>query len=514
MRKTLRTKSLIVLVAVLGAITPVGADITAREGDQLPLGMRLRRQKDPRAFTFRHAYIQLAIQKRAARVNLMARGPSDADVIAAAADIAVAGERSVPVFPVVFANTGKPPYDRSALQNRLFGAGPDTMTAFYKENSFNRLTVTGNVHEWHKLPQNDTFYEGADFVEQGQTAKCNGTCVGAKLGDMMASVLDGADKSVDFRLFDNDGPDNKPNSGDDDGFVDFVAFVHPEMGGECSGAQNRNIWSHRWSYSGWKSAPYETLDVGQSGAKIMIEDYVVMPGLNCDNTSMIDIGVFAHEFGHAFGLPDLYDTDSSNGASQGIGNWCLMASGSWGGDGASPQRPSHMSAWAKSFLGWVQPRLVNKQTGDLTSFALKAVHDDKTAVLKVPISVTQYYLIEYRPKRGFDANLPIAGLLIWKINDTVVNAGLANNRVNAVASNKGVDLTEADGTNDLDRASNATPPGNRGDDKDPYPGATSNRRLDAKSNPKALGNIAVCDLGDPGQTITLSVFVSKTACQP
>ncbi len=40
-------------------------------------------------------------------------------------------------------------------------------------------------------------------------------------------------------------------------------------------------------------------------------------------------GVFAHEMGHAaFGLPDLYDTDNS---SEGLGNWSLMAGGSWNG---------------------------------------------------------------------------------------------------------------------------------------------------------------------------------------
>ena len=68
--------------------------------------------------------------------------------------------------------------------------------------------------------------------------------------------------------------------------------------------------------------------------------------------NLIDIGVFCHEFGHVLGLPDLYDTDNS---SEGLGQWCLMASGSWGGNGSSPQTPTHMSAWCKQKLGWVTP---------------------------------------------------------------------------------------------------------------------------------------------------------------
>ncbi len=40
-------------------------------------------------------------------------------------------------------------------------------------------------------------------------------------------------------------------------------------------------------------------------------------------------GVYVHEFGHAFGLPDLYDVDYS---SKGVGHWSLMSGGSWNGN--------------------------------------------------------------------------------------------------------------------------------------------------------------------------------------
>jgi hypothetical protein len=54
-----------------------------------------------------------------------------------------------------------------------------------------------------------------------------------------------ADADVDFGQFDNDGPDGSPNSGDDDGYVDTVLLVQPEIGGECrKAAALKNIWSH------------------------------------------------------------------------------------------------------------------------------------------------------------------------------------------------------------------------------------------------------------------------------
>ena len=38
--------------------------------------------------------------------------------------------------------------------------------------------------------------------------------------------------------------------------------------------------------------------------------------------------------------------------SEGIGNFCLMAGGSYGGDGNHADTPVPMSAWCKYFLGW------------------------------------------------------------------------------------------------------------------------------------------------------------------
>ena len=58
------------------------------------------------------------------------------------------------------------------------------------------------------------------------------------------------------------------------------------------------------------------------------------------------------------------------------------------------------------------------------------------------------------------------------------------------------------------------PAGNRGDKDDPYP-ANGKRTLDSTSNPAALGGIAICGIGDPGATTTLSVIRStKGVCKP
>jgi M6 family metalloprotease-like protein len=479
----------IVLALVAGA--PAHATIPPKQGVKFPEAYIQKKRKVPTAFTYSRSLTALTRRAQATRARLEAGQITREAPEAAGA--AVTGSRSIPVLMAKFSNTTADPYAVANLQKELFDGPwtPGTMTQYYKEISYGKFTVTGTVFPWKTLGHDDTFYEGG--------AGCNGLCDTSKVGEFLKDTLDANDAAVDFSQYDNDGPDGVPNSGDDDGYVDFVAFVHPEAGGECG---TSNIWSHRWMYSGWTGGDYTTKDAKKGGGFIKVNDYVIMPAFACGGTTMIQIGVFAHEFGHAFGLPDLYDTDDANGDSQGLGNWCLMAAGSWGGDGNSPERPTHMSAWSKEFLGWVLPTAV---TADQSPASFPSVEDHST-VLKMPISATQYYLIENRQKKLFDANLPTGGLAIWKVNQTVVNSGLANNSVNADENNKGVDLEEADGKADLDNSVN------RGDAGDIFPGAANKRSFDNATNPKSVGKNAVCAISDSGDSMTANLLVSAGAC--
>jgi M6 family metalloprotease-like protein len=488
----IRFRNLVVAGLLVCAASPAAlATIPPKQGVKFPTGFGERRRSSATAFTYSRALMPMVQRIQANRAQV-ARGAMTVDAARAAGGTAITGSRSIPVLLAKFSNTGADPYPHGNLQTELFdGPWPTgTMTEYYREISYGQFTVTGTVRPWKALPQTDTTYEGP----------CNGICGAAKTGDFLKDALDANDASVNFANFDNDGPDGNPNSGDDDGYVDFVAFVHPEAGGECG---NSNIWSHRWTYSSWTSNDYRTNDPKNGGGFIKVNDYVIMPALACDGSTMIQIGVFAHEFGHAFGLPDLYDTDASNGDSQGLGNWCLMAAGSWGGDNETPERPTHMSAWAKEFLGWVSPTTV---TTDLTPASLQAV-EDHSSVLKVPISPTQYYLIENRQKKLFDRNLKTGGLAIWKINESVVNAGLVNNSVNGDENNKGVDLEEADGRADLDNS-----PTNRADAGDLFPGSEGKRSFDNATNPRSTGTISMCSIGDSGETMTANVRTSSGTC--
>ena len=76
---------------------------------------------------------------------------------------------------------------------------------------------------------------------------------------------------------------------------------------------------------------------------VWVNDYTVQP----ENGGL---SVFAHEFAHDLGLPDLYDTSGNDGgAENSVGFWSLMAQsrGTLPKDDGIGDRPMPMGAWDK-----------------------------------------------------------------------------------------------------------------------------------------------------------------------
>lgn len=354
---------------------------------------------------------------------------------------ALTGVLRVPVIPVRYADVAEP-FAAAALERRLFGrSSADTVTYsdYWAEVSAGLLHVEGSVAPWVTLAHEARYYlpeSQFGWAQFGRTA------------ELRIEALKATDRNFDFSQFDNDGPDNVPNSGDDDGYVDFVAIVYALP---CTGAARAGaIWPHRAAM-----APVETDDAGASGEKIRIADYVILPAVDPQSCGPMHIGVLAHETGHALGLPDLYDYD---GSSQGIGAWGLMGTGSHG----TRFSPAHLSAWEKEQLGWVR---VNWLKGNTPIRAAPIERDPVVYRYDVPGSA-EYVLLENRQKIGTDKFLPGHGLLAWRIDPERAELGAWNSDETRAA----VSLVEADGRFDLAN-------GGRADGTDPFPGALTQRLL-------------------------------------
>lgn len=367
----------------------------------------------------------------------------------------VVGTFRIPVIMGIFSDSpgGAGPFARDVVQEAYFGLGGATITAYYEEVSGGRVTLLGEVTDWVR----------SGLTQAGATGGESGLSVGTT-GAFITDLLRKMPPDTDWGRYDNDGPDGVPNSGDDDGYVDALAVLHPTSGAECGATDKANrIWSHRWSLRFSAREVFVTTTPRAGGGFIRIDDYVIQPIVSCGGGTLNEIGVFTHELGHAFGLPDLYDTNTGDGKHQGAGNWELMATGSWGCKGNTPYTPCHLSAWSKMVLGWADVETLPLDT-DLGTLVLPPVETTgKIFRIDAADGSGEFYLLENRQEIGFDASLYQTGLLVWRIHQRIVDAQWPSNAVNAF-NQLGVWLREADGLNEL-----ATPGCPRGNAGDPFP---------------------------------------------
>ena len=398
----------------------------------------------------------------------LALGPRDEPVV---------GFVYVPVLLGLFNDSpGSPPVRRTDVQDGYFGPQLGTVADYYGEISNDSITLIGDVLNWVSSPM-----DSASVAEGISGLSCCG------IGDYIKSLLDLQSSSVDWGAYDNDGPDGIPNSGDDDGYVDALAVIHPKAGAECPGTHPNRIWSHKWTLTdaSTDASYYPTASPSNAVgvATIRVDDYFVQGAVRCPpGSGLNEIGVFTHELGHAFGLPDLYDTRSFGAPHEGAGSWELMALGTWGCSGTTPYSPCHMGAWSKAALGWVTVDTLLADA-DLGTLTLPPV---ETSGIVYRVDATdgsnEYFLLENRqslPAATYDQALPAQGLLIWQIDAGVVDARWAANTVNA-SDHMGVWLRQADGLDELGQ-----PGGDRGDSGDPFPGVTGNTGFHAGTNPAA-----------------------------
>jgi immune inhibitor A len=263
-----------------------------------------------------------------------------------------------------------PDFSRSYYQNLLFSEAPGavSMRNFYIEQSSNRYTVNGQVADWAQLPFNEAYY-GSNycgdivcartwlFVRDTVNAWYNAQIAAGKTPAQINAYLAQFDR-WDRYDYDGDGNFNEP-----DGYIDHFQAVHAGDGEETGGgAQGTDaIWSHRW-YAFYNNigatGPAFNLQGGVriGNSNYWIGDYTVEP----ENGG---VGVFAHEYGHDLGLPDLYDTSgNTGGAENSTGFWTLYSQGSYGSTGRPADgigsKPISMSAYEKIFLGWSNYELI------------------------------------------------------------------------------------------------------------------------------------------------------------
>ena len=338
------------------------------------------------------------------------------------------------------------------------GAMPHgSVREYFREVTHGLVDIVGEVVGPVRLPKKLSWYANGNFG------------IGRPSGDPRAHFMARdtaitADPQINYAPYDNDG----------NGFVDAFIVVHAGKGGEVTG-DSGDIWSHKWVLPSAYNA---------DGARIFA--YLTIP-------EDAKIGVCAHELGHlVFGFPDLYDID---GTSEGIGNWCLMAGGSWGAGG---EVPTHPSAWCKVDQGWAT---VANVTGS-TNLSLPDVKNSHQVhrLWTGGLPGSEYFLLENRQRTGYDTSLPGDGLLIWHIDEHQPD--------NSDETHYMVGLVQADDERDLENSTN------RGDAGDAFPGSTGNTSFGAATAPSSHSHagaptgVSVTNISASGPTMTATVDVT------
>lgn len=251
---------------------------------------------------------------------------------------------------------------------------------YYIDNSLGQYRPQFDVYGPVTLSRNMAYYD-----DNG------GTAYGALLEAL-------AQLNIDFGQYDTDK----------DGCIDMALMYYAGYN-EAEGGPADSIWPHQGS--------------GRSGS---IGGYR-LPRYFCTSEyrgytgsgEMCGIGTTCHEFAHALGLPDMYDTNyEGNGQnSMTTGSFDLMAHGNYNNAGRCPP---YLSAVERNMLGWMDDITPFNGAGEYT---LYPVSQNKAYTSSANMS-GEYFVYEYRPKSGWDAfisnsdwyNATNGGLLIYHVD--------------------------------------------------------------------------------------------------
>ena len=358
-----------------------------------------------------------------------------------------------------------PPHDRVYFEQHL-----QALSRYYKTVSNGRVSIDYRVFP-RSLNRAYTVSDPALSYGNGRT--------GEEIGALWARLFK---EAIELADADPDGPD----------FTQFNSFlvIHAGVGYETGQLNDiRSVYLGPEDLAAYLDGPLRAAD-----GQVEISDGWILPeAVSMQGQGGLN-GLMAKFFGHQLGLPGLSNFADGLPA---VGGWSLMDVGANAlgsvvvGDSLHLGVgfvPPHPMAWAKAQLGWIDPLIVRRDTtvaliaGDREANLPKAV--------RLPIGEQEYFLLENRRQRGqrglpagietnlpadelvwigvdqidfsrpdsagvwlgvreYDAFIPGSGILIWHVDEQVIQSGRAANGFNNDPVRQGIALEEADGFRDI-----------------------------------------------------------------
>lgn len=319
--------------------------------------------------------------------------------------------------------------------------------AFYNrvanEPGFSEGNFKGSVADYFKAQSNGKFEMNFDVMgpytlgEQAYYGKNEGDQQDVNVQAMISGCLGkAASEGIDFSPYDWDG----------DGEMEMVFVVYAGRG-EATGGDVNTIWPHKGRMTNPVKCGNKTLT-----------NYACSNELSVSN-EVDGIGTICHEFSHCFGYPDAYDVNYTG--LYGMGTWDLMCQGNYNGNGFTP---AGYTAYEKYAAGWITPIELKENT---SVSGMKPLAEGGDAyIFKNPNNSDEYYLIENRQKKGWDAGLAGSGIIINHIdyNLKAWNYNIPNSMMSGINDHERITLIPADNIKS-----------DKNEENDPWPYGNKNR---------------------------------------
>jgi M6 family metalloprotease-like protein len=210
-------------------------------------------------------------------------------------------------------------------------------------------------------------------------------------------------RNIDWSLYDWNG----------DGFVNQLLIVYAGQGMNNYDKEEYKdkamIWPHQWWMSehlkdGQSEVYCDPIPVTYNDKEYKVDCYCALAELT-KNNDYGSFGTLCHEYTHCFGFPDFYNDTSY------VGSWELMDYGNYNGSGYSPAGYSAHERW---MMGWLTPTELSTAT---TVTNIPTLSDEPQAYLiRNDGHQDEYYIVENRQKKGWDAGLPGSGVIIFHVD--------------------------------------------------------------------------------------------------
>ncbi|MCF7911546.1 MAG: immune inhibitor A [Candidatus Cloacimonetes bacterium] len=263
------------------------------------------------------------------------------------------------------------PHDAAYFERFMFHLG-----AYWSDASAGNYQIN---------PENYTLYPEVFTLSREMSYYGNDELSQERVSEMIVELLDMGDAEIDYSLYDS--------------FIIFHAGAGQEA--DISGANTADIWTTFVSRSTLQAGldPENDDFPGLEYDGVLLKEFVIVPETERqpdiqENDPIFGVlGVLCHEFGRQIGLPTLYDNQSSNGKSAGIGNYGVMGTGLWNAAGYVPPLPV---AWCRIYLGWSDFVTIDSFTEAAELTYPMNTDSEMPKIYKVLISEDEYFLLENR----------------------------------------------------------------------------------------------------------------------